>query len=253
MSDTHVFQRHELKYLVDNRQRELLEQGFREHMVPDPHDRNTICNVYYDTPDFRLIRHSLEKPVYKEKMRLRSYGQAVPGDLVFLELKKKYKGIVYKRRISIEEQAASAYLAGEGPLENQSQIAKEIAYFRAFYRKLVPAVYLCYDRSAFFSAEDPDLRITFDRNICWRTEDLSLEAPPGGKQILKPSCSLMEIKAASAMPLWLVGILEEGEIRQCSFSKYGMAYRELRTSFGGRACEAGEKEYLTERRGVSCA
>ena len=92
-----VFRRRELKFLVNEQQRQLLEQVMRQRMVPDKYGRSTICNLYYDTPDFRLIRHSLEKPVYKEKLRLRSYGRAEPGVDVFLEMKKKYKGIVYKR------------------------------------------------------------------------------------------------------------------------------------------------------------
>ncbi len=225
--NNNIFERHELKFLINEWQRRFLEQALRERIVPDPHGESTVCNVYYDTPDFRLIRASLEKPVYKEKLRLRSYGPALPDDSVFLELKKKYRGIVYKRRISVTEQEAVDFLNGAASLPEESQISREIDYFVQFYQDLGPAMYLSYDRAAFFSREDPDLRVTFDKKIRWRTEDLRLSEKPGGASILAPGQSLMEIKAADAIPLWLVDLLNEGQIRQISFSKYGRAYMSM--------------------------
>lgn len=236
-----VFERHEIKYLVSERQRRFLVQALGEHTEPDPHGESTICNVYYDTPDFRLIRRSLEKPVYKEKLRLRSYGPARPRQDVFLELKKKYKGVVYKRRISVEETAAERFLDGLAPLPEESQIGREIEYFCRFYGGLVPAVHLSYDRTAYFSKDDPGLRITFDRDIRWRSNRLTLTAQPGGEQILAAGQSLMEIKAGASMPLWLVKLLGECQVRQTSFSKYGMAY------------ETMLQNRLQESRGVFCA
>jgi hypothetical protein len=236
-----IFQRRELKYLVTDQQRFLLVQAMRGLTRPDPHGASTICNVYYDTPDFRLIRRSLEKPVYKEKLRLRSYGPAAPDQDIFLELKKKYKGVVYKRRISVPEKTAAAFLRGEAPLPEDSQIAREMDYFLWFYRRLEPAVHLSYDRQAYFAADDPDLRITFDENIRWRTEHAALTAQPGGQQILAPDQSLMEIKCGGAMPLWLTGLLDRWQIRQTSFSKYGRAY------------ESMLRKNLQESKGVFCA
>ena len=235
--DNSIFQRREIKFLVDSRQRALLEQAFRGRMVPDPHGESTICNVYYDTPDYRLVRTSLEKPVYKEKLRMRSYGRVNGEEAVFLELKKKYDGVVYKRRISLRQRDAAAYMAGLSPLPEGSQIGRELDYFRLFYEGLRPAVYLCYDRSAWFSSEDPDFRATFDNNIRWRREDMSLCAPVGGETLLLPSQSLFEVKTADAIPLWLVEALDAGGIRQASFSKYGEAYKAI----------------CMERLGVTCA
>lgn len=225
--NTLIFQRHELKYLVDRRQRSALEQALQARMAPDPHGESTICNIYYDTPDFRLIRASLEKPIYKEKLRLRSYGPVTENQEVFLELKKKYNGIVYKRRTSLSERAATDYLAGTAPLPKESQFGREVAYVLRFYEALLPAVHLSYDRMAYFCKEDPNLRMTFDQNIRWRTTNLTLTAQPGGQQLLTPGTSLLEIKAASALPLWLVKLLDRGAIRQISFSKYGSVYETL--------------------------
>lgn len=222
-----IFQRWELKYLVNERQRTFLEEAFRSRMTPDFHGESTICNIYYDTPDFRLIRQSLEKPVYKEKLRMRSYGPAAADQTVFLELKKKYQGIVYKRRIEIPQQAAVNFLRGDAPLPTDSQIGREIAYTAKFYGNLVSAVHLSYDRQAFFANDDPGVRATFDRNICWRTEELSLTAQPGGEELLRPCQSLMEIKTGSAIPLWLVELLDAQNIRQVTFSKYGRAYESI--------------------------
>ena len=222
-----VFARHELKFLVSDSQRGALEEVFAEKMAPDPYGESTICNVYYDTPDFRLIRASLEKPVYKEKLRARSYGPAAPGDTVFLELKKKYDGIVYKRRICLTAREAEECLADGSPLPDSGQIGREIDWFRAFYRDLRPTLYLSYDRCAFFSVQSRDLRVTFDRHICWRREALRLTAPAGGREVLGRGQSLMEIKAADAIPFWLAEALSRNRIRQTSFSKYGEAYRTI--------------------------
>ena len=225
--NNNVFQRHELKYVVNAAQRRALELGLCEHMIPDSHGESTVCNIYYDTPDFRLIRQSLEKPIYKEKLRVRSYGCVRPDDKVFLELKKKYRGVVYKRRISLTQKQAEDYLSKKTSLPSDMQIGREIEYFCKFYESLEPAVYLCYDRSAYFSNEDKNLRVTFDNNIRWRTEDLSLRASPSGEQLLLPGQSLLEIKSASAMPMWLVEIMTGAKIRQSSFSKYGKAYENI--------------------------
>ena len=234
----YTFERRELKYRITDAQRAALEAAFDARMVPDEHGESTICNIYYDTADHRLIRASLEKPAYKEKLRLRSYGVTEPGGEVFLELKKKYKGIVYKRRITLPEDAAGDFIAGRAPLGEHGQIGREIEYFTAFYAPLLPAVHLSYERSALFSREDRDLRITFDKNIRFRQEDVSLTLPAGGRRILPEGESLMEIKAAAALPLWLVSELDTLGIYQSTFSKYGEAYKAIlagaQKTFGGK-------------------
>lgn len=234
----YTFERRELKYRITDAQRAALEAAFGARMVPDEHGESTICNIYYDTADYRLIRASLEKPAYKEKLRLRSYGVTEPGGEVFLELKKKYKGIVYKRRITLPEDAAGDFIAGRAPLGEHGQIGREIEYFTAFYAPLLPAVHLSYERSAWFSREDRDLRITFDKNIRFRQVDVSLTLPAGGRRILPEGESLMEIKAAAALPLWLVSELDTLGIYQSTFSKYGEAYKAIlagaQKTFGGK-------------------
>ena len=235
MSENQTFERYEIKYMLDYDQRKYIEKKMMEHMTPDPHGQSTICNIYYDTPDFRLIRNSLEKPLYKEKIRMRSYGKVTPTDNVFLELKKKYKGVVYKRRIETTEHLATTYMEGSAygesalwlPKPRDRQIVKEIDYARNFYPGLAPRVHLSYDRCAYFSKDDPNLRVTFDRHIRWRNDDLSLTSEPGGEDLLDRGYSLMEIKTATALPLWMVDILSETKLRKASFSKYGKAYESI--------------------------
>ncbi len=230
------FQRRELKYLLTDQQRGSLEAAFTGLMQPDLHGESTICNIYWDTPDYRLIRRSLEKPAYKEKLRFRSYGQVKPEDDIFMELKKKYGQIVYKRRICLPEQQARGYFLGKNPLP-PSHIAEEIDYFRRFYAGLRPAMYLCYDRTAYYGRFDPGLRVTFDRNILWREQELSLTMPCYGQPLLLPEQSLMEIKAEAALPLWLAELLSEQHIYQVSYSKYGKAYlNKLQKGMQGGVC-----------------
>ena len=219
------FQRYELKYLLrEDQYREMME-GCSCRLEPDGFGNSTICNVYYDTSDHRLIRHSLEKPVYKEKLRLRSYGSTKREDQVFLELKKKYQGVVYKRRISLRASEAEGYFARGHSLPTTSQISREIDYVRRLYEPLLPAMYLSYDRAAFFSKEDQQLRLTFDRNIRFRETDLSLGIPPYGTALLEEGLLLLEVKTAGRLPLWLTGLLSELQLAPTSYSKYGAAYQ----------------------------
>lgn len=218
------FERYELKYLLDEKQNAAVREAMRERMVPDAYGKSRICNLYFDTPDWRIIRRSLEKPVYKEKLRLRSYGPVGQDGSAFLELKKKYRSVVYKRRVPLTCRQAERFLAAPVP---DTQIEREIAYFLSVYEGVAPAMWISYAREAYFAKEDPDLRITFDTDILWRCEDLTLSSAVRGNSVLPAGKILMEIKVASALPLWLTACLSEAEIRQTSFSKYGSAYTQL--------------------------
>lgn len=217
-----TFKRREVKYLLTSEQKQAFMNAIKENIQSDVFGEYTICNIYYDTPDARLIRRSMEKPVYKEKMRLRSYGKANDQTNIFIELKKKYDGIVYKRRIAMPMEEAQDYIAGDSC--RNGQIEDEINYFMEIYEGISPAMYIAYDRIAYFVTEDPELRITFDDNILWRDQDMSLSSEIYGDSILEKGQYVMEIKCAQAMPLWLVKALADNKIYKISFSKYGNAY-----------------------------
>ena len=235
MSYQHVFQRYEIKYLITRAQRERIMRGMQAYMQADVYGRSTICNIYFDTPDFLLIRRSIEKPVYKEKLRLRSYGVATPDSLTFAELKKKYRSVVYKRRIEMPEQQAMQYLTGQKRTAD-TQIAREIDYALQWYAHLRPAMFLSYEREAFYGREDPAFRVTFDEHIVWRHTDVSLCSAIYGAPLLPKDQVVMEIKTGTAIPLWMVAMLSENRLYKTSFSKYGNAYLALqyRTQTGDR-------------------
>ncbi len=223
MNYQNTFKRHEIKFLISGHQKELLLKEILCRMTPDSHGNTVIRSVYLDTDDFRVIRHSLEKPVYKEKLRLRSYNTATPDSKIFVELKKKYKGVVYKRRIVLDEKQVTECLERNIPFGISSQIGDEIEYFRSFYPNLSPKFFISYQREAFFE-ENTFLRITFDNNILYRTNNLSLALPPSGKPILGEDTYLLEVKTPKAIPLWLAQKLSELKIYKTAFSKYGTAY-----------------------------
>ena len=222
---TGVFQRVEQKYLLTDAQYTTLWDVLQPYMKPDAYGRSTVCSIYFDTPDRRLVRTSLEKPVYKEKLRLRTYGVPKPDSPAFVELKKKYKGVVYKRRITLPYAEAFRWLCGGEAPEKDSQIQREIAWFLQFYGDLEPAAALCCDRDALYGREDDSLRITFDEAIRWRVEDVDLLHGDGGAQLLPDGVRLMEIKTVGGMPGWLADALGELHIYPTSYSKYGSAYR----------------------------
>ena len=222
-----VFKRYELKYLLTEQQKQRILSVMSPYMRPDDYDRTTIRNIYFDTDNYRLIRRSIEKPVYKEKLRIRSYAQVTPQSTVFVELKKKYDKVVYKRRLALPEEAAMAWTCGDAPCPIDSQISREIDYFLGFYGGLRPTVFLSYDREAYFDREDGDFRVTFDQNILCRQHDLSLTSPAFGTPILEDGLVLMELKCSGGIPLWMARALSQEGIYKTSFSKYGTAYERM--------------------------
>ncbi len=222
-----TFKRYEKKYLLSEMEYKQLRARLQDKLCVDAYGNTTICNIYFDTPSYQLVRTSMEKPVYKEKLRLRSYGTPQEGDTVFIELKKKYKGVVYKRREKLELNKAENYLYDKKPAMEDSQIIREIDWFLQFYSDIAPAMYIAYDRVAMYGVENSELRVTFDTNILWREDTLFLEAGKYGNALLPEGYRLMEIKIPGTMPLWLSHILDELEIYPTSFSKYGRGYEQL--------------------------
>ncbi len=228
-----VFNRYEKKYRITDACYQKLRERLLTYMEPDAHSRDgefyTICNIYYDTPQNELISRSLEKPVYKEKLRLRSYGVVTPEDKVFLEIKKKFKGKVNKRRTKIRLAEAYAFAeSGELPTYQpymNPQVLRELQYFlKRMDMELKPALFLSYDRVAMFGKENKEFRITFDRNITTRRYDLGLHYGVYGEQLLPEDEWIMEVKIEEAMPLWMTKILSEFKLYPVSFSKYGTEY-----------------------------
>ncbi len=218
------FKRYEKKFFLTKEQYEAFVKKAAPYMRPDEYGKYTICNIYYDTDNYSLIRASLEKPVYKEKLRVRSYGVPGPSDRVFVELKKKYDGVVYKRRVTMPFSESETYLGNIRSVESGEQIKREIEYFM-LYHGVSPKVFIAYDREAYQGREDPGLRITFDSGIRWRTDRLSLGAGDDGLPLTDNGLILLEIKIPDACPLWLAKILGSLRIAPVSFSKYGTCYK----------------------------
>ena len=223
-SDIYIFKRVEKKYFLNPEQVKMLLDKIGHLVIPDSHGESTICSLYLDTPDNLLIRNSIDAKVYKEKLRLRSYGTPGKEDRVFLEIKKKLKGVVYKRRISLPLNEAMEYISTlEKPFD--SQIMREIDYAMHFYKHPLPKMLVAYRRMAYFAEDIPTLRITFDSDVRYRTNQLDLSLGDEGIRIIPPDKTIMEIKTDGAMPLWLSEALDECKIFPTSFSKYGTSYK----------------------------
>ena len=223
MDVTCNFKRIEKKYLLSESRYDGLMERIDSHLRPDEYGRSTVLSLYLDTPDHRIIRNSLEAEEYKEKLRLRSYGTARADSRVFLELKKKFRGVVYKRRVSMTLEEAERYLRlGIKPFE--SQIMSEIDWAMRLYGRPQGAMLIACEREAWFDEEHPDLRLTFDRGIRCRETELQLSRGSAGEALLPQDTVLLEIKTAGAMPLWLADALDAEGILPGRFSKYGAAY-----------------------------
>lgn len=227
MNYQNIFKRYELKYMLTKAQQSRLLREMEPYMALDKFGRSSIRNIYFDTDNYRLVRRSIEKPAYKEKLRVRSYGPASADKPVFVELKKKYKSVVYKRRLALPEEQAVRWLCQSATLPESTQISREIEYFRDYYESLHPAVFLSYEREAFYCRDGGDFRMTFDENILCRDIELSLEADCWGSPLLSPGKVLLEVKTAGGIPLWLSHFLSREQIYKTSFSKYGTAYQNI--------------------------
>lgn len=225
------FRRYEKKFLLNPTQYHSFLSYLKENASIDQYGLSVIHNIYYDTPNWYLIRRSLEGPVYKEKLRLRTYAQPDDMTTAFIEIKKKFKNIVYKRRIAMPYPDALRYLQTgirkRFPDYSSEQIAREIDWFLASHPGIRPAMVICYDRIAWAGNADPDFRVTFDSNIRYRIEDLDLRKGSHGIPLLDKGQRLMEIKIPEAMPLVTARALDQSDIRMTSFSKYGKGYLSL--------------------------
>lgn len=222
-----VFKRYEYKYMVTDDQKAKIVRAISGHMQPDKYGHATIRNIYFDTDNYLLIRRSIDKPVYKEKLRLRSYCRTEHDGNVFVELKKKYKSVVYKRRITLSEKEAMSWICDRDSCHKSTQIKNEIDYFIDFYKNLHPAMFLSYERDAYIAKDGSDFRVTFDDNILCRQTNLSLCSDVYGIPILPEGTAIMEIKCSGGIPLWMTELLTREHIYKTPFSKYGTAYKKL--------------------------
>lgn len=222
-----IFRTEQKYYLTYCEYQELMNQ-IDNHLEKDKYYKERICSLYFDTDNYDLVINSLNKPLYKEKIRLRSYNTPASNDLVFLEIKKKYDGTVYKRRITLPYKEALNYINKGIVPDNQKQIFKEIDYCFKKY-KLKPKVNISYDRYSYLDKDDKTFRITFDHNIKSSTTDLKLNDQLIGDSLIKDGY-IMEIKSIKAIPFWLLKTLCELKIYPASFSKYGEVYKKLKES-----------------------
>lgn len=225
-----VFKRYELKYMITKEQKEEILKALSPYMTIDEYGRTTIRNIYFDTDDYILARHSIAKPDFKEKLRIRSYSKADDDSTVFVELKRKYDGVVYKRRVALTEHEAKDWVHGLKTPDihhKEPQKTKEIDYFFNMYDGLHPALYLSYEREAYKMRDGGDFRVTFDENIMARDYDISLESDAYGTNLIEDDKVLMELKCSGGLPLWMVDILSVLKVYKRSFSKYGTAYQTM--------------------------
>lgn len=244
-----IFERQEKKYLLGRTQLRHIKSAFEGHLEVDEYGRTGIYSLYLDTPTYDLANHSLEKPSFKEKLRVRCYGDPEPDSTVFVEIKRKFRGTVFKRRIMMSLSAASAWLSGVGYLDAVSlfpladdelasraysglnrQIAEEVEYMLGFYEDLAPRMLIVSERTAWRGVEDGTLRATFDERVTWRSATSLLDGDAGAVDLLEPGECLMELKCLDAYPRWLVDALEDSRIYPRSFSKYGSAYLDFEES-----------------------
>ncbi|MBQ1685191.1 MAG: polyphosphate polymerase domain-containing protein [Clostridia bacterium] len=218
-----IFSRLEKKYIITEAQYKAVMPVLTEHMHGDEHGLSTVCSMYVDTPDMRIIRASIDAKAYKEKLRLRCYGIPTASSLAFVELKKKYLGTVYKRRFEMPYEDALNMLWGKAPAPD-TQMGREVDYFLHFYPGVKPTISIFCERLALFGNDDEEFRVTFDHGLRYRMDELDLRNGTHGRSILPSDQYIMEVKVAGGMPLWFCALLDENRIFPHKFSKYRKAF-----------------------------
>lgn len=218
-----VMRRSELKYHLSKEQLAFFKNNIEEHMRVDKYGLTTIFSIYFDTPTFTLINKSIERPKYKEKIRVRSYGLTNETSPVFLEIKRKNDGVVYKRRIVTTESQVNSFLNENDEL-NKTQIGRELVAFKEKYGSLEPKYLIISDRIAYIK-DNSDVRVTLDFNPRYRIDNLNLHSSSEGIPLLEEGDAILEIKVQNSIPIWLTKILTEGKIYKTTFSKVGNAHK----------------------------
>ncbi|HPJ03408.1 MAG TPA: polyphosphate polymerase domain-containing protein [Candidatus Limiplasma sp.] len=236
MDTQSTFYRFEKKYLLSQFTYRRLQNLLAGHLVQDAYGLYTISSIYFDTDAYDIIRTSVQKPLFKEKLRLRWYGEPGQQSPMFWELKRKYHGKVYKRRIPAKPDAAARLLQATGAQHGDNQISREVDWFVRRYQP-APKLLLAYDREAFTCPAASDLRVTFDHNIRWRDHDFGLASGSYGTRLFEDDRVLMEVKACGNVPKWLSGLLAKEKIYPSSFSKYGTWYEQV-------YLQKGSKQYV---------
>lgn len=216
-------QRKEIKYRLTKEQLDYFLNAIKEYVKEDEYGLTSIASIYFDTPNYTLINRSLDKPLYKEKIRLRSYGLVSKDSPTYLEVKRKVNGVVYKRRIQLTEEEAN-YMINNKVSDRNDQVSKELLYLANKYQNLKPCYLIIYDRLSFYQ-EDSDIRITIDKNPRYRVDDINLHTSMEGKSLINKEEAILEVKVQNALPLWLAAILTKGHIYESSFSKVGEAHK----------------------------
>lgn len=229
-----IFKRVEEKYMLTKEEKNIFINAIDKYIEEDKYFKSTICSIYFDNENSDLIVNCLEKPIFKEKVRIRSYNTPTLSDDVFLELKVKYKGVVGKRRIKINLNDFYDYQKNH-ETKNNTQIMKEISYYFEYYN-LQPAVFIAYDRESYKEKGNKNLRITIDNNLRSRTDNLRLENGDKGEKYFDEDIYLLEIKTLGAMPIWLVDVLSKLKMYPTSFSKYGEIYQKEKIKKEGNIC-----------------
>ena len=247
-----TFQRKEKKYLISSGQYKAIKEGLTSHMRLDDYGATRIDSLYLDSFDHNLICKSLEKPLYKEKLRVRSYGAFSEADAVYVEIKKKFKGIVYKRRVRMSAEGARAYYTHQMTYEQAQhvypvlqnpendltvgkiQIAREIDAFFKRHPGIEPAMLISCIREAWCPNDNDDQdcvdRITFDESISY--VDLLKANAVQRRPVISDDLVVMEIKCAGGYPQWLCDLLGDCGAYPRSFSKYGNAFKRVLSERG---------------------
>ncbi len=220
-----TFKRVEDKYIMTKKQAARFMELCSSHLKEDTYFRYTVRSVYFDSERSDLVIRSLMKPDYKMKLRLRSYCDPQGDTPVFLETKKEFEDIIYKRRIGLSYDEAIAYLDYGIPHHVKNNTADEIDYLLNYYN-LSEKVMIAYDRECYASKTEDDVRITFDSNVRYRIDGFSMVLDGSEKRLTDEDTVVMEVKAMDRYPLWLTKTLSAMKLYRGSFSKYGKIYTE---------------------------
>ena len=231
--------RYELKFTVSADVKRALLGLAGEGLLPDSHGHEGLYRVssqYFDTPDLKAYWEKLDGVGYRQKFRLRFYGDEPKADAIFFEIKHRWDQTVYKERVPLQLEALSSLLEQPNQILQLAELVETLTSAEERTLKKIVSVaaktgltgvnMISYLREAWVGKYDESLRVTFD-HLCAAFSPGDASAPLGdqGTPILDPSSMLLEVKFNDRLPVWLRDCLGQVAVQPIRFSKYAEGLR----------------------------
>jgi len=223
--------RFELKYLISDAKAAAIEGYIRPFLEYDRYSKlqrggmYPIVSLYCDSPDMQLCRETLYGLKNRFKLRIRSYTDE-PEYPRFFEIKRRINRVIMKSRARVMDEDIAPLLAGRQlPQRGYTTDEAALNQFQLYTASINagPRVLIRYMRQAFENTSENRVRVTFDRQLCYKVTDdpqVRLGGSDWQRNALTEGHVILEIKFTGTFPAWLSRMAAIFELDARSVSKF---------------------------------